>query len=108
APVLAAREDAAQEISTVRVEVREDVLPLAAGRTHAVARVERRALLEQTVELEVGENRLQHERTHIVARRQLVFRDRKLLAFGMGEHILEQACDRLGGRRVAKREVLER
>src|SRR4051794_6551477 len=104
----AARDDAPQEVGALYVERREDVVPFALERAHAVAGVERRALLEETVELEVGEDRLQHERTYVVTRRQLVLRDRELLAARVCEDVVEQPGDRLASRRVAEREVLER
>src|SRR5215212_3637560 len=66
APGLAARDEAAQEVGARRVEGGEDVVERAAGRAEAVAGIERCSLSEEAVELEVGEDRLQHERPHVV------------------------------------------
>src|SRR4051812_22077528 len=67
ATLLAAREHTSQEVGAVGIEARKHVVPLTARRTHAVAGIERRALLEEAVELEIREDRLQHERPHVVA-----------------------------------------
>ena len=77
-------------------------------RAEAVARVERRPLPQEPLELEVGQDRLQHERPHVEPDRQLVLRDGELLADLVGEDLVDERGDRLARRRVAVGEVLER
>ena len=67
APLLATRQHTSQEVGAVWVKRRIDAGPLATCRTYAVTRIKRRALLEEAVELEVGQDRLQHERPYVVA-----------------------------------------
>ena len=106
---LARRDQAAQEPGARLVEAAEDAPPATlAERPQPVARVEGRSLPEHAVELEVGEDRLEHERAHVVAHGQLVLGDRELRADGMLEHLREQAGQRLARRRVAEGEVLQR
>ncbi len=85
-----------------------DVVERPRQRAEAVARVERRALAQEAVELEVGEDRPQHERPDVEPSRELVVGDRELRADVVGEHVVEQARDRLARGRVAEGEVLER
>ena len=105
---LAARDEPPEEVGPRRVERGVDVVERSRQRAEAVARVERRALAEEAVELEVGEDRLQHERPDVEASRELVVGDGELRADIVGEDVVEQAGDRLAGGRVAEGEVLER
>ena len=75
---LAARHDPPEEVGPRRVECGVDVVERARQRAEAVAGVERRALPEQAVELEIGEDRLQHERPDVEPARELVVGDREL------------------------------
>ena len=107
APFLAAREHAAQEFGAGRVESGGDLVEGAREWTYRVAGIERRALFEVAVELDVGEDRPQHERSHVVSRREVVLGDGELLTDLVREHLGEEAVDRLAGGRVAVCEVLE-
>ena len=108
-PVLPVASRSAQEAGARLVEAADDLVERRLPeRTEPVARVEGRSLPEHAVELEVGEDRLQHERAHVVASRELVLGDRELGARAAIEHLREQPVERLARRRVAEGEVLER
>ena len=107
-PRLAARHDPPEEVGPRGVECGIDVVERSRQRAEAVAGVERRALPQEAVELEIGEDRLQHERPDVEPARELVVGDGELRPDVVGEDVVEQARDRLARGRVAEREVLER
>ena len=104
---LAARDEAAQEVGALGVERADDVLERSVHRAEAVAGIERRSLPDETLQLQVRENRLQDERTYVEAPGELVLADRELRAVVVREDLGEQALDRLPRGRIAVREALE-
>ena len=90
---LAARHQPPKEVGPHGVERGVDVVERSGQRPEAVAGVERRPLAEEAVELEIGEDRLQHERPDVESSRELVVGDGELRADIVGED------DRRAGRR---------
>ena len=97
-----------QERAARRIEAVEELVEIAvAERAQPIAGVERRALAQEALELEVRQQRLEHERAHVEARGDVVLRDHQLVARRACEQLVEQSRERLAARRVAVGEVLE-
>ena len=86
APRLAAADKSAQEVGATLVEVPKNIRERVSQGAEAVARIERRSLADEPLELEVGEDGLQHQRADVELRGELVLGDGERRAYLVFEH----------------------